>query len=156
MISKIIKEVLSEKKSESLSGMKKMKDSSTHTEPKTGVKPPKTTKVTKDSPPASVTATSEVKPDDTGVETKKMKKSDTIEPKQTGGDTYETECYGVELKVKGSSHADINHLLMVGRIKQALEGKGKYVRKITIEMGDADKLEEVRRVVRENIKKMLN
>jgi hypothetical protein len=153
VVRSLIKEILSEKKSESLSGMKKMKDTSTHTEPAKGVKAPKTTKVTKDSPPASVTATSEVKPDDTGVEVKKMK--DAEEPKKSSGDKYETTCYGAELVVNGSSHADINHLLMVGRIKQALEGKGKYVKKITIEMGEPDKLEEVRKVVREHIKNIL-
>lgn len=155
-IRKTINEILTEKKGETLSGMKKVKETHKHTEPAKNVKTPKTTKVTKDAPTASVTATSEVKPDDNGVEIKKMKGKDNELPKKEN-DSFEINIDGIEYKVKGASNAESSYTLLIGQIKKALEGKGKFVKKIDIEMGDKKDVveEQIRSMVREQLKKFL-
>ena len=155
-IRKQILDLISEAKGETMSGMKKVKETHKQTAPAKGVKAPKTTKVTKDSPPASVTATKETKAEPTGVEVKKMKDSDKDKPKKEDG-SFEIEIDGIEYKVKGPSNAESSYTLLIGQIQKALEGKGKYVKKINIEMGDKkDVVEEsVRSLVREELKKFL-
>ena len=147
-----ITSILSEAKGETMSGMKKVKETHKQTEPAKNVKAPKTTKITKDSPPASVTATSEVKPDDDGIEIKKMKGKEKELPKKDNGN-FEINVNGVDYKVKGASNADSSYTLLIGQIQKALEGKGKYVTKISIEMGDKKDVvkESIRLLVKDEL-----
>lgn len=145
---KILEEAEKEGKSKPTSGMTKTKNSKTHTNSNktTG---PKAGKVTTEGPGKSTLATAE--PTEVDNEVKVMKKTDD-EPIEKGkdgkqsSDGYKTECLNVKLDVKGISHADINHLYLIGQIRKSLEGRGTYVKKVTIEMGEPDKLEESKEV----------
>jgi len=112
------------------SGLKKLPDSDVHTK-KTKSKNPPSKKITPDGPENKTLADAE--PTKVDNEVKTMKQKD--ESKKTEN-SFETTCLGVSLKVKGRSFADINHLYLIGQIKKALEGKGEYVNKVTIEMGE--------------------
>lgn len=151
-INKTIVTIISENKDGAkLSGMSPIKDKNT------SIKPDKLDKksVMKGDTPASVTATSETKPDDTGVEVKKMKNSDDQKPKITD-DSFELNIDGIELNVKGKSNAGVSYTYLIGQIKKSLEGKGHYVKKINIELEPRDTIyENIRSIVRSELIKYL-
>jgi len=130
-IRKQIMDFLKEDKTETNSGMTKAKDTKVHTDSKKEVKP-KSTKVTDDTKPASVTATVEVEADDNEVEVKTMKDKD--EPKDEVN-SFECEELGVKLKVKGKSMVSVNALYFIGQARKALEGAGEYIESIDVKMG---------------------
>lgn len=143
--------VLSEEKEgkgKPTSGLTKAKDSDTHTE-KTKSKNPPAKKVTDGGPENKTLADAE--PTEVESENKEKKEPDNTEFADRGkyvkeGSGYETECMGIELKVKGNSYADINHLYLLAQIRKSLEGRGQVVKKVTIEMGDKEKIEESKEV----------
>lgn len=120
------------------SGLTKAKSGDTHTE-KTKSKNPPAKKVTDGGPENKTLANAEPTPVDN--EVKVMKEKD--EPKKDDS-TFEMECMGVELKVKGASHAAINHLYLIGQIRKSLEGRGPRVNKVEIEMGEPKEKKDVK------------
>lgn len=146
---KILAEAEKEGPSKPTSGMTKTKSSKTHTDSNktTG---PKAGKVTTEGPGKSTLANAEPTEVDNEVKVMKTTEDEPIEKGKDGkqsSDGYKTECLGVELDVKGVSHADINHLYLIGQVRKALEGRGTYVKKVTIEMGEPEKLEESKEMI---------
>jgi len=162
---KVLQETKEEGHGKPTSGLTKAKEGSVHTE-KTKSKNPPAKKVTDGGPENKTLTTAE--PTKVDNEVKVMKKSDGEEPIERGkdgkqsADGFKTNCYGADLEVKGVSHADINHTYLMGQIKKSLEGRGTYVKKVTIEMGEPEKLEEskeiktLRKKIREIVIKELN
>ena len=164
------KKVLAEAKKEEghgkpTSGLEKTKDSTTHTE-KTKSKNPPAKKVTDGGPENKTLADAE--PTKVESETKEMKDPDNTEFTDRGkyvkeGSGYKTECMGIELDVKGSSYADINHLYLLAQMRKALEGRGEYIKKVTVEMGEKEKekveeskeIKDLRKKIREIVVKEL-
>ena len=148
------------------SGMTKTKDSKTHTD-KTKSKNPPAKKVTADSPDKSTFLTG-AEPTPVDNEAKEMKEPDNTEFTDRGkyvkeGSGYKTECMGIDLDVKGSSYADINHLYLLAQMRKALEGRGEFIKKVTVEMGEKEKekveeskeIKELRKKIREVVIKEL-
>jgi len=145
--------------------MTKTKSTKTHTgsNKTTG---PKAGKVTDEGPGKSTLATAE--PTEVESEAKEMKKPEDTEFTDRGkyvkdGSGFETELMGIELKVKGSSYADINSLYMLAQVRKSLEGRGEVVKKVTIEMGQKEEIKEskemkefrskIRKLIKEELKK---
>ena len=120
------------------SGLKKETVGTTHTE-KTKSKNPPAKKVTDGGPENKTLATAEATKIES--ETKEMKQPDNTEFTDRGkyvkeGSGFKTECMGIELDVKGRSYADINSLYLLAQMRKALEGRGEFIRKVTVEMGE--------------------
>ncbi len=165
---KVLSEIKNEGKGKPTSGMKKEKIGTIHTEKTKSVNPP-TKKVTDGGPENKTLSTAE--PTEVESENKEKKLPDNTEFADRGkfvkeGNGYKTECMGIELDVKGNSYADINHLYLLAQMKKALEGRGEFIKKVTIEMGPKDKIDEsikvkllrnkIRKLVKEELKKKLN
>jgi len=123
------------------SGLKKETVGTTHTE-KTKSKNPPAKKVT-DGGPENKTLTTE-KPTEIDKENKEVKNPENTEFTDRGkfvkeGNGFKTECMGIELDVKGSSYADINSLYLLAQMRKALEGRGEFIKKVTVEMGPKEK-----------------
>lgn len=99
-------------------------------------------------PPAKTTDIPEL------TSTEKQKESGEKSP------NFKTNVLGVELTVNGRSHADINSLLVVGFIRKHLEGRGQFIKKITIELEDPTektlKESKLRSAIRSIIKDVLS
>lgn len=164
---KVLAEAEKEGHGKPTSGLKKEKVGTTHTE-KTKSKNPPAKKVTDGGPENKTLATAE--PTKVESENKEKKEPDNTEFADRGkyvkeGNGYKTECMGVELDVKGSSYADINHLYLLAQMKKALEGRGEFIKKVTVEMGPKEKEEikeskevkqlraKIREIVKEQLKK---
>src|SRR3990167_3779904 len=138
---KVLAEAEKEGKGKPTSGMKKEKVGTTHTE-KTKSKNPPAKKVTDGGPDNKTLANAEPTPVDN--EVKVMKDIKGEQPIEKGKDgkqegSFKINTYGADLDVKGASHADINYTYLMGQIKKSLEGRGTYVKKVTIEMGEPEK-----------------
>jgi len=162
---KVLAEAEKEGKGKPTSGMTKEKVGTTHTE-KTKSKNPPAKKVTDGGPENKTLTTAE--PTKVESENKEKKEPDNTEFADRGkyvkeGSGYETECMGIELKVKGNSYADINHLYLLAQIRKSLEGRGESVKKVTIEMGEKEKeevkeskqIKDIRNKIREIVVKEL-
>ncbi len=152
-------------KSSPTSGMETLKVGDTHTEKNKGEKP--NFKVS-DIGPNEKTFLTGTEPEPVGNETKEVEdKTDEalLKGKYPGStaDNFKGECMGVDLEVKGSSYAEINSLYLIAQIRKALEGRGEFVKKVTIEMGKPDELTEsadvkklrskIRNIIKEELKK---
>jgi hypothetical protein len=166
---KVLAEVEKEGHGKPTSGLKKEKVGTTHTE-KTKSKNPPAKKVTDGGPENKTLATAE--PTKVDNEAKEMKQPENTEFTDKGkyvkeGSGYKTECMGIELDVKGSSYADINHLYLLAQMRKALEGRGEFIKKVTVEMGEKEKEKikeskevrqlrtKIRQLVKEELKKKL-
>lgn len=164
---KVLTEAEKEGHGKPTSGLKKEKVGTIHTE-KTTSKNPSAKKVTDGGPENKTLSTAE--PTKAKSENKEKKEPDNTEFADRGkyvkkGNGYKTECMGVELDVKGSSYADINHLYLLAQMKKALEGRGEFIKKVTVEMGPKEKEEmkeskeirklrnKIREIVMEQLKK---
>lgn len=164
---KVLAEAEKEGHGKPTSGLKKEKVGTTHTE-KTKSKNPPAKKVTDGGPENKTLATAE--PTKVESENKEKKEPDNTEFADRGkytkeGSGYKTECMGIELDVKGSSYADINHLYLLAQMRKALEGRGEFIKKVTVEMGPKEKEEikeskdvqrlrtKIRELVKEQLKK---
>lgn len=161
---KILKEAKEDGHGKPTSGLTKSKNSDTHTE-KTKSKNPPAKKVTDGGPENKTLANAE--PTKIESENKEKKEPDNTEFADRGkyvkeGSGYKTECMGIDLEVKGSSYADINHLYLLAQMRKSLEGRGEFIKKVTVEMGEKGKVEEskeikdLRKKIREIVIKELN
>lgn len=141
---KVLSEAEKEGKGKPTSGMKKEKVGTTHTEKTKSVNPP-AKKVTDGGPENKTLTTAE--PTKVESENKEKKEPDNTEFADRGkyvkeGNGYKTECMGIELDVKGNSYADINYLYLLSQMRKALEGRGEFIKKVTVEMGEKEKEKE--------------